>query len=34
MTLKSVAGLAVLLWTSVVLVRGQQSTQDAENYIN
>jgi ketosteroid isomerase-like protein len=33
MTLKSVAGLAVLLWTSVVLVRGQQSTQDAENYI-
>ena len=33
MTLKSVAGLAVLLWTSVVLVRGQQSAQDAENYI-
>ena len=33
MTLKSVAGLAVLLWTLVVVVRGQQSTQDAENYI-
>ena len=33
MTLKSVAALAVLLWTSVVVVRGQQSTQDTENYI-
>jgi ketosteroid isomerase-like protein len=33
MRLKSVAGLAVLLGTSVVVVRGQQSTQATENYI-
>jgi len=33
MRLKSVAGLAVLLGTSVVVVRGQQSRQAAENYI-
>jgi ketosteroid isomerase-like protein len=33
MTLKGVAGLAVLLCTAVVVVRGQQSTQDVENYI-
>ena len=32
MTLKSVAGLAMLLLASVVIVRGQQSTQD-ESYI-
>jgi len=32
-TLKSVAALAVLFGTSLVVVRGQQSTQDAENYI-
>ena len=33
MRLKIVAGLAVLLGTLVVVVRGQQSTQDAETYI-
>jgi hypothetical protein len=33
MRLKSVAGLALLLGTSVVVVRGQQWTQAAENYI-
>jgi ketosteroid isomerase-like protein len=33
MTLKSVAVLAVLLGTSLVVARGQQSTQDTENYI-
>jgi len=33
MRLKSAAGLAVLLGTSVVFVHGQQSTQDVENYI-
>lgn len=33
MTLKSLVGLAVLLLISVVVVRGTQSTQEAENYI-
>lgn len=33
MTLKSVAGLAVLLCTAVVVVRGQQSSREVENYI-
>jgi ketosteroid isomerase-like protein len=33
MRLKSFAGLAVLLGTSVVVVRGQQSIQAAESYI-
>src|SRR5262245_57447836 len=33
MRLRSAAGLALLLGTSVVVVRGQQATQSAENYI-
>ena len=33
MTLKSVVGLALVLCASVVVVRGQQSTQDAKSYI-
>lgn len=33
MRLKSVAGLAVLLGTSVVVVHGKQSARAAENYI-
>ena len=33
MRLRSVAGLVLLLWTAVVVVRGQQSTQDTECYI-
>jgi len=33
MRLRSAAGLALLLGTSVVVVRGQQSTQATEDYI-
>ena len=33
MTLKSVAALAVLFGTSLVVVRAQQSTRDTEHYI-
>ena len=33
MRLKRVVGLALLLGTSLVVVRGQQSTQATENYI-